>query len=344
MANIEDIRLDITEFESLLLKAERPKVKGCLSVEISRLRTQVTHLLDNEKADKPEKIAKPSVKAPTRMLSTITNYGWDQSDKFMKIYVTINGVQGADKENVKCEFTDRSFKLYVSDLSGKDHTCHISHLHDNILPADSYHKVKTDMVLLMLKKEKAAATWPYVIQKEEKAAKPGQEEEDENKAEAKPPGPGGEGEDPNAGLMGLMQKMYDEGDDEMKRTIQKTWYESRNKQEGGAPGGDAGGMGGMLREPGMGGAGGGMGGAGGGMGGMADLMAGMGGMGGGGGGAGGAGGAGGMPDMASMMAAMGGAGGPGGAGGAGGMPDMAAMMAAMGGAGGKGGMGGMGAL
>ena len=39
--------------------------------------------------------------------------------------------------------------------------------------------------------------------------------------------------DPEAGLMDLMKKMYDEGDDEMKRTIAKAWTESREKKAGG---------------------------------------------------------------------------------------------------------------
>jgi calcyclin binding protein len=34
-------------------------------------------------------------------------------------------------------------------------------------------------------------------------------------------------------MMDLMKKMYDEGDDEMKRTINKAWSESRNKTGGG---------------------------------------------------------------------------------------------------------------
>ena len=37
-------------------------------------------------------------------------------------------------------------------------------------------------------------------------------------------------EDPGVGLMKLMQKMYDDGDDEMKRTIKKAWHESQEKR------------------------------------------------------------------------------------------------------------------
>jgi calcyclin binding protein len=38
-----------------------------------------------------------------------------------------------------------------------------------------------------------------------------------------------ENADPQEGLMSLMKKMYEEGDDEMKRTISKAFTESRDK-------------------------------------------------------------------------------------------------------------------
>ena len=48
--------------------------------------------------------------------------------------------------------------------------------------------------------------------------------------------------DPSAGLMGMMKKLYDEGDDDMKRSLKKAWFESQNKKMGGdgLPGGDLG--------------------------------------------------------------------------------------------------------
>jgi hypothetical protein len=46
--------------------------------------------------------------------------------------------------------------------------------------------------------------------------------------------------------MNLMKQMYDDGDDEMKRTIRKTWAESQDKKAKGGPGGGMmGGMGGF---------------------------------------------------------------------------------------------------
>lgn len=43
------------------------------------------------------------------------------------------------------------------------------------------------------------------------------------KEEAKP-------EDPNAGLMNMMKKMYEEGDDNMKRTIAEAWTKANDKK------------------------------------------------------------------------------------------------------------------
>ena len=40
-------------------------------------------------------------------------------------------------------------------------------------------------------------------------------------------------EDPSSSIMKMMKQMYDDGDDEMKRTIAKAWTESREKQSAG---------------------------------------------------------------------------------------------------------------
>ena len=39
-----------------------------------------------------------------------------------------------------------------------------------------------------------------------------------------------EGQDPSASIMELMKNMYQEGDDDMKRTIAKAWTESQEKK------------------------------------------------------------------------------------------------------------------
>lgn len=38
-------------------------------------------------------------------------------------------------------------------------------------------------------------------------------------------------QDPQASMMNMMKKMYEEGDEEMKRTIAKAWTESQDKKK-----------------------------------------------------------------------------------------------------------------
>lgn len=39
-----------------------------------------------------------------------------------------------------------------------------------------------------------------------------------------------EDKDPGAGIMNMMKKMYDEGDDNMKRTIAEAWSKANDKK------------------------------------------------------------------------------------------------------------------
>jgi len=216
---IDEIRLDIAELKQLHDSATRSKVKGMLTIELRRLETELIALSQAEQPAEPKHNAnKPK---PTCYETKIINYAWDQSDKFVKIYVTLNGIQSLPKEQIRCTFTGSSFELRVEGLDSRNHTLLINNLLHPITLSSSYHKVKTDMVIVFLSKT-AQKSWSHVTQSEQKA----KEQKDEKlKPEA--------AEDPSGGLMNIMKKMYDEGDDDMKRTIAKAWTESRDKQQGG---------------------------------------------------------------------------------------------------------------
>ena len=51
------------------------------------------------------------------------------------------------------------------------------------------------------------------------------------KAKISEPSPAASSEDPSAGIMNLLQKMYEEGDDDMKRNLSKAWTESRVRKQ-----------------------------------------------------------------------------------------------------------------
>jgi len=216
MTSADEVRADMLELETLLGVATRPTIKALLQREIDVRRTAAAAPpvtgLPVERATQPA----------TRPVNYLTNYAWDQSDKFMKIYVTLNGVHKLDKDSVTSTFTDRSFRLLVQDSSqAKDQCVHVKGLEGSIVPGESKHTVKSDMVVVWLRKSETK-TWPQVIEKADKKKKE-TPKMDDNK-------------DPSAGLMDLMKQMYEDGDDEMKRTIAKAWTESRDKKEGGMPG------------------------------------------------------------------------------------------------------------
>jgi calcyclin binding protein len=222
MPTCEDLKLDIEELQKFLNDAQRQRVRDFLSVQLRKLQTELTSLIEEQatqpcEADvTPVAPVKPSI-PKGRYTKEITTYGWDQSDAFMKIYVSdLKGVQNLNKENISLECSKNGFKLKIQDLDGKDVMLQISNLFDEIIPSESKHKVKTDTVLVMLKKQEKGKTWAYVTQQEKKTKEKKTPKMDENA-------------DPQDSLMNMMKQMYEDGDDEMKRTISKAWYESRNK-------------------------------------------------------------------------------------------------------------------
>lgn len=76
------------------------------------------------------------------------------------------------------------------------------------------------MVVILAAKEKEE-NWSHVTQYEKKAS-------DSKKLVPDKPD---ESIDPSESLMSMMKKMYDQGDDEMKRIIAKAWTEGQEKKQ-----------------------------------------------------------------------------------------------------------------
>lgn len=226
---MEETEKDIEELMKLETVATRSHVKDFLKFQIQRLQTELTKQQQLNLKKEPEASAEPAAANPVRTPSQhsipktykelIKNYGWDQSDKFMKLYVTLQGVHTLDKDAVTTCFTDHSVQMDVKGLNGKDCELTIARLAEKIDSTGSYHKVKTDSVLVMLKKKQSGKTWTYVTEKEKLA----------KEMKSKPPAMDKDA-DPSASLMGLLQNMYEDGDDEMKRMIKKAMFESQNKR------------------------------------------------------------------------------------------------------------------
>ena len=74
------------------------------------------------------------------------------------------------------------------------------------------------MVVLMLKKCETEK-WSHLKMSDKQSS---------SQPKIKPPAVPEKDADPGSSLMTMMKQMYEEGDDDMKRTIAKAWSESRN--------------------------------------------------------------------------------------------------------------------
>ncbi|KAM6456887.1 calcyclin-binding protein [Liasis olivaceus] len=209
---MEELQKDLEEVKELLKKVTRKRVYDVLLAEKNKIEREIKNQLPLKLKAEGSEEEKP---AATGYTVKINNYAWDQSDKFVKLYVTLSGVQDLPAENVQVHFTERSFHLLVKNLNNKNYTMTFNNLLKPILAKSSSWKIKTDMILILCKKQQEEK-WECLTQVEK-------ETKEKEKASY-------DTSDPSEGLMNLLKKMYAEGDDEMKRTINKAWVESREKQ------------------------------------------------------------------------------------------------------------------
>jgi len=245
--DITNARLDVAEMKGFVDASKRPKVQSALTIELRRQETHLANLLDKQQKSGAAQnggdssVAAPAVAKPTAATTQkaydvpYKNYSWDQSDKFVKFYLTsLSGVKELASESFVQELTQDSARLKICNLKGKNHIFEIIQLAHKIVPEKSHFKVKTDMVTVFLAKAVEGQHWSHATAASKAKA-------DKQSAAMKMDDPAGAdkaGADPTKGIMDMMKKMYDEGDDDMKRTIAKAWTESRDKKApGGLPGG-----------------------------------------------------------------------------------------------------------
>jgi calcyclin binding protein len=112
-------------------------------------------------------------------------------------------------------------ELRLKGYRGQNHIFSIKRLFAQIVPGESKFLLKNNtLTLVIVKKENKS--WSQLAFKEEKiGGKPEKKEEEEKK------------EDPQAGIMNMMKKMYEDGDENMKRTIAEAWTKANDKKSQG---------------------------------------------------------------------------------------------------------------
>eukprot|EP00667_Euglena_gracilis_P019859 EG_transcript_21362 len=160
----------------------------------------------------PPTLLAATAAAPLKVPVDIGSYGWDQSEKYVKVYLTAKDCgAGLASEHCELHVEGKQFSLLVHCPSGRLYRLALGNLGGPVVPAGSSVKAKADGSITVSLRKGDSSTWSDLKVKEEKVKAPKFEKD----------------EDPQVGLMNLMKNLYEEGDDEMKRTISKAFYESQ---------------------------------------------------------------------------------------------------------------------
>ncbi|XP_021771556.1 calcyclin-binding protein-like [Chenopodium quinoa] len=145
--------------------------------------------------------------SPTQTYSTLSSFSWGQDYDKVKIHLSLKGVQ---EEKMEKNINPNSIEFKFHDVQGKNYQFAIPKLSKDIVSDQTKVKVKPTRVIVHLVKA-SKGKWQDLHYKEDKL-KPNLDKE----------------KDPMAGIMDLMNDMYEEGDEEMKKTIAKAWTDARS--------------------------------------------------------------------------------------------------------------------
>lgn len=146
--------MDLAELNVISEQLKRPRNIDAISLQKKRIETEISNLraqLANTTNGETPKARSANVETK-RYECEITNYAWDQSDKFVKFFIALDGVQDAGEENVIVTFTPNSILLKVINIQNKDHKFEVKNLLHEIDVDSSYRKIKTNSIAIYAKK------------------------------------------------------------------------------------------------------------------------------------------------------------------------------------------------
>ncbi|KAH8400578.1 hypothetical protein KR222_007118, partial [Zaprionus bogoriensis] len=211
------LKADVAEFTALLQQAKCARVKGALTQAKAEAEREIVNLEIKARIAAERQDAGSNGADSRRYLHELTDYGWDQSPKFVKLFITLNGVQSCPEEAVTVDYTEHSLQLHVRDLNGKDFGLTVNNLLFAIDIAKSYRKLKTDMVAIYLKKAEEGKQWDVLTSIQMRLK---QKQDHELSKDA---------DNPEGSLVNIMKKMYNSGDSKTKQMVAKAWMESQEK-------------------------------------------------------------------------------------------------------------------
>ena len=139
-----------------------------------------------------------------------TEIAWEDRTNSVKIMLFLNDIGQHDKSKITTEYKKNEIDIIVNDFKGNTYRFHREPFAE-IIPEKCKYTLSSNRINLFIYKAKEEKWTAYQKGKEFKAPKMNSK-------------------DPQAGLMDMMKQMYQDGDDEMKRTIAKAWTEAQDKK------------------------------------------------------------------------------------------------------------------
>ncbi|KAH7276570.1 hypothetical protein KP509_39G012300 [Ceratopteris richardii] len=198
-----DLKMDVAELKLLHSQARRPHVKVFFAAQIQNLEKLILDL------ESQSNIAKVPATAEIKY-ETLSNLTWEQDSERVKIYVSLEDVE---EDKVEAKFTEWSFDIKIHGAGGKNYRYSISRVHKEMDPDACRILVKPKRVIISLRKLEEE-DWKDLYFKEDKS-------EEESKRQ------------PMDRLLEMMRHMYDDGDEETKKTISDAWTTYRSSYKPG---------------------------------------------------------------------------------------------------------------
>ena len=104
--------------------------------------------------------AKAKVKVDDVPMTPLTAYSYYESGKkYMKVLVTLEGVDLHPAEKFQVTFKPRSLEVIIRDFAGKNYAFRVPKLQNKIQPDQCSHSFKRNTLVLTLRKEKDEDNW-----------------------------------------------------------------------------------------------------------------------------------------------------------------------------------------
>ena len=202
----QELEKDIQDLKKLVKTTVRPSVKEYL----------MSHCIKLEEEFKSFPVSESKESASdSQVFRNIEKFAWDDDNKEVKIYVTsLEGFKNHPSDKIIVEHSENSVSVAILDFLGNNYKLKFSKLSNNISGARI--TKKSNGFTLSLKKA-GLSVWesvefkPSAVKKKEPVASNPNNPQDE--------------------LVEMMKEMYQNGDDDIRRTIAQAWMGAKDKNK-----------------------------------------------------------------------------------------------------------------